>query len=137
VKRQYWGVGEKVTVVLALLALLGATAAGVGPASTASTTPPNFTAQSCTQDNASISASDRTMLHRVLGPSVLFTYDQRMGTTVFYDPVNNVTVYETDLYEDQGFAEWNGDDTILSHGCVPQSASTGGAGAWNGLLSGP
>ena len=29
---------------------------------------------------------------------------------VFYDPVNHATVTETNIYEDYGFAEFNGDD---------------------------
>jgi hypothetical protein len=58
------------------------------------------------------------MLHKALGPSVLLSYDANTGLTVFYDPVNQVTVTETDLYEDFGYAEFNGDDYAVS-GCSP------------------
>jgi hypothetical protein len=35
---------------------------------------------------------------------------------VFYDPVNRATVTETNIYEDYGFAEFNGDDYAVM-GC--------------------
>ncbi len=76
------------------------------------------TLASCTQDNPSISSSTLSSLHRVLGPSVVLSYNSNTGLTVFYDPVNHVTVTETDLYEDYGFADFNGDDYAVS-GCVP------------------
>jgi hypothetical protein len=49
---------------------------------------------------------------------VILSYNSGTGVTVFYDPVNQVTVTETDLYEDYGFAEFNGDDYAVS-GCSP------------------
>ncbi|HYA70113.1 MAG TPA: hypothetical protein VEH28_01920, partial [Thermoplasmata archaeon] len=56
-------------------------------------------------------------LHKLLGPSVILSYDASTGVVVFYDPVNQVTVTESDLYEDYGFAEFNGDDYAVS-GCA-------------------
>jgi NQR2, RnfD, RnfE family len=76
------------------------------------------TTASCTQDNPSIPSSTLSALHKALGPSVILSYDAGTGVTVFYDPVNQVTVTETDLYEDYGFAEFNGDDFTVS-GCSP------------------
>jgi Na+-translocating ferredoxin:NAD+ oxidoreductase RnfD subunit len=73
-------------------------------------------ATSCTSDNPSIPSSTLTALHRVLGPSVILKYDSNTGVVVFYDPTNHVTVTETDLYEDFGYAEFNGDDFAVS-GC--------------------
>ncbi|MCI4331052.1 MAG: RnfABCDGE type electron transport complex subunit D [Thermoplasmata archaeon] len=72
----------------------------------------------CQKDNASIPSSTLSSLHRALGPSVIISYSTSTGVIVFYDPVNGVTVTETDLYEDYGFAEFNGDDYTNS-GCVP------------------
>jgi hypothetical protein len=82
---------------------------------------------SCTQDNASIPGSTLSALHHRLGPSVIFRYDARTGATVFYDPVNHVTVYETDLFEDYGAAEFNGDDTILAQGCSVTGGTSHGS----------
>ena len=70
----------------------------------------------CSADNPSIPASTLSQLHHMLGPSVVRSYDASTGVVVFYDPVNHVTVTETDLYEDYGFAEFNGDDYAVS-GC--------------------
>ena len=64
----------------------------------------------CTIDNPTISSSLATFLHQRLGPSVLLSVDTGTGTVVFYDPANKVTVTETNIYEDYGFAEFNGDD---------------------------
>jgi Na+-translocating ferredoxin:NAD+ oxidoreductase RnfD subunit len=72
----------------------------------------------CQTDNPALSASTVSQLHKLLGPSVILSYDSSTGVVVFYDPVNHVTVTETDLYEDYGFAEFNGDDYAVS-GCVP------------------
>ena len=58
-----------------------------------------------------------TELHKLLGPSVILSYDSSTGVVVFYDPVNYVTVTESDLYEDYGFADFNGDDYAVS-GCA-------------------
>jgi Na+-translocating ferredoxin:NAD+ oxidoreductase RnfD subunit len=71
----------------------------------------------CQTDNPSISATDLAALHKVLGPSVILSYSSSTGVVVFYDPVNQVTVTESDLYEDYGFAEFNGDDYAVS-GCA-------------------
>lgn len=75
-------------------------------------------AAACAKDNASIPSATLQSLHRALGPSVIISFDARSGLTVFYDPVNSVTVTETDLYEDYGSAEFNGDDLAVS-GCSP------------------
>jgi Na+-translocating ferredoxin:NAD+ oxidoreductase RnfD subunit len=77
-----------------------------------------ITAASCQKDNSSIPSATAKMLHNALGPSVLLSYNAGTGLTVFYDPVNQVTVSETDLYEDYGYAEFNGDDYAVS-GCSP------------------
>ena len=77
---------------------------GSAPAGTVTTT------GNCSVDNPSISSSIATFLHQRLGPSVLLSADTGTGTVVFYDPVNKVTVTETNVYEDYGFAEFNGDD---------------------------
>ncbi len=73
---------------------------------------------SCATDNPSIPASTLQALHSALGPSKVLSYDSNTGVVVFYDPVNQVTVTETDLYEDFGYAEFNGDDYAVS-GCHP------------------
>ena len=72
---------------------------------------------SCQSDNPSIPASTLSELHKVLGPAVVLSYNSANGVVVFYDPVNHVTVTESDLYEDYGFAEFNGDDYAVS-GCA-------------------
>ncbi len=77
---------------------------GPTPAGTVSAT------SNCTVDNPSITSDIATFLHQRLGPSVLLSADTGTGTVVFYDPVNKVTVTETNIYEDYGFAEFNGDD---------------------------
>ena len=70
----------------------------------------------CTHDNPAIPASTLSQLHAMLGPSVIRSYNASSGVVVFYDPVNHVTVTETDLFEDYGYAEFNGDDFAVS-GC--------------------
>jgi Na+-translocating ferredoxin:NAD+ oxidoreductase RnfD subunit len=75
----------------------------------------------CGSDNPNIPSSTAAALHKALGPSVLLSYNSNTGVVVFYDPVNGVTVTETDLYEDYGFAEFNGDDGAVS-GCSPSAA---------------
>jgi len=75
------------------------------------------TQAACQTDNPSISSSTLSQLHKVLGPSVILSYNAGTGVVVFYDPVNHVTVTESDLYEDYGFAEFNGDDYAAS-GCA-------------------
>jgi Na+-translocating ferredoxin:NAD+ oxidoreductase RnfD subunit len=71
----------------------------------------------CAKDNPSIPASTLSTLHKMLGPSVILSYDSGTGVVVFYDPINQVTVTETDLYEDYGYADFNGDDYAAS-GCA-------------------
>ncbi len=75
-------------------------------------------AATCQKDNPSISSSTLSMLHNRLGPSNILQYDANTGVVIFFDPVNQVTVTETDLFEDYGFAEFNGDDAAAA-GCVP------------------
>ncbi len=74
-------------------------------------------AANCEKDNPSVPASTLSTLHKMLGPSVILSYNSGTGAVVFYDPVNHVTVTETDLYEDYGYAEFNGDDYAVS-GCA-------------------
>jgi len=71
----------------------------------------------CQTDNPSLPTSTLSQLHNLLGPSVILSYNSGTGVVVFYDPVNQVTVTESDLYEDYGFAEFNGDDYAVS-GCA-------------------
>ena len=71
----------------------------------------------CQNDSSSIPSGTLSELHKLLGPSVILSYDSSTGVVVFYDPVNQVTVTESDLYEDYGFAEFNGDDYAVS-GCA-------------------
>jgi NQR2/RnfD/RnfE family subunit of NADH-ubiquinone oxidoreductase len=72
----------------------------------------------CTADNPSIPTSTLQSLHQALGASVILAYNSGTGVVKFYDPVNHVTVTETDLWEDYGYAEFNGDDYAVS-GCSP------------------
>ena len=76
------------------------------------------TLTNCTHDNPAIPASTLSSLHSMLGPSVILSDNPNTGVVVFYDPVNHVTVTESDLYEDFGYAEFNGDDSAVS-GCHP------------------
>ncbi len=71
---------------------------------------------SCAADNPSVAPDLLTFLHQRLGPSVVLSANPNTGVVVFYDPVNQVTVTETDVYEDFGYAEFNGDDYAIS-GC--------------------
>ncbi|MCI4372450.1 MAG: RnfABCDGE type electron transport complex subunit D [Thermoplasmata archaeon] len=72
----------------------------------------------CSKDGTSIPASTLSSLHQMLGPSVILSDDPNTGVVIFYDPVNHVTVTESDLYEDFGYAEFNGDDYAVN-GCHP------------------
>jgi Na+-translocating ferredoxin:NAD+ oxidoreductase RnfD subunit len=72
----------------------------------------------CLSDSPSVPAATAASLHKALGPSVILGDNTATGVVTFYDPVNGVTVTETDMYEDFGFAEFNGDDYAIS-GCVP------------------
>jgi len=77
----------------------------------------NLTASNnCTTDNPSVPTDVASFLHQRLGPSVILSADTNTGTVVFYDPVNRATVTETNIYEDYGFAEFNGDDYAVM-GC--------------------
>ncbi|MGI0128988.1 MAG: hypothetical protein ACREEC_02365, partial [Thermoplasmata archaeon] len=135
-----WSIGRRVVTGILLLTVVGVVAAVTyAPTATPSVNagvPPPFpgsggggpptgtggtgsrVAASCATDSSAISSGTLHALYRALGPSVILSYDASTGATVFYDPVNSVTVTETDLYEDYGFAEFNGDDFAVS-GCSP------------------
>ncbi|MCI4340545.1 MAG: RnfABCDGE type electron transport complex subunit D, partial [Thermoplasmata archaeon] len=123
-----WSVGRRVGVGLAVFLLVGILAsATTTPSSSQGSllgTHPitggggSVNAAQCQNDNGSVSGSTLQSLHKTLGPSVILSYNPSTNLVVFYDPVNAVTVTETDLYEDYGFAEFNGDD-YTSAGCVP------------------
>ena len=119
-----WSIARRVGVGLAVLILLGAVGS-LGPASHANLLPPGgvgkggtTTTSNCAHDNPAIPAATLSQLHQMLGPSVIRSYNATTGLVVFYDPVNQVTVTETDLFEDYGYAEFNGDDFAVS-GCAP------------------
>jgi Na+-translocating ferredoxin:NAD+ oxidoreductase RnfD subunit len=106
--------------VITIAAVAGIT--GVGHSSTPLFQLPNPGSSgggtaNCARDNPAIPAPTLATLHKVLGPSVILSYDSRTGAVTFYDPVNQVTVTETDLYEDYGYADFNGDDYAVS-GCA-------------------
>lgn len=121
-----WSAARRVAVGTLLLIAVGATAVAVQGSSGTTIQwissggghPPSTGLSSCATDNPSIPTSTASSLHRALGPSTILSYDPSSGVTVFYDPVNQVTVTETDLYEDYGYAEFNGDDQAVA-GCVP------------------
>jgi len=116
-----WSIGRRIAAgLLVLVAVAGV--AGAFPSGHGVALPPGGvgsgggTVGGCTHDNPAIPASTLTQLHKMLGPSVIRSYNAGTGVVVFYDPVNHVTVTETDLYEDYGYAEFNGDDFAVS-GC--------------------
>lgn len=118
---QRWPVGYRVTAGIITVILVGA-AIGVGHVSFAPVVQvqgpgSGASLSGCQSDNPSIPASTLASLHKALGPSVILSYDSSTGVVVFYDPVNHVTVTESDLYEDFGYAEFNGDDYAVS-GCA-------------------
>lgn len=125
--RSEWSIPSRVAVGILVLILL-ATVAGTSttpraPAPVVRVSAPpggsgsgGVTTAFCTTDNPSVPSGTLTSLHHVLGPSVILSYDASSGVVVFYDPVNQVTVTESDLYEDYGFAEFNGDDYAVN-GC--------------------
>ena len=82
----------------------------IGGGSTGNTT-------ACQHDNPTIASGTLSSLHKTLGPSVILSYTPATGIVTFYDPVNQVTVTETDLYEDFGYAEFNSDDGTVP-GCA-------------------
>jgi len=116
-----WSVPRRVfagLVVLVVVAVVASAGSGVRP----NVLPPGgsgtggTTLAGCAHDNPAIPAATLSQLHSMLGPSVIRSYDASTGVVVFYDPVNHVTVTETDLFEDYGYAEFNGDDFAVS-GC--------------------
>ena len=120
-----WTVGYRVAAGIVILIVLVGVAA-VNPVARSNlpvfkVTPPSpgggGLSVSCQSDHPSISPSNLAALHKALGPSVILSYDPANGVVVFYDPVNQVTVTESDLYEDYGFAEFNGDDYAVT-GCA-------------------
>ncbi len=120
-----WSIPRRIGVSLLTLLIVGAVALSLPAASVTSplvSAPPGIgpttTGSGCQTDNPSIPTATLTMLHQRLGPSVILTYNPNTGAVVFYDPVNHVTVSEFDLYEDFGYAEFNGDDYAVQ-GCVP------------------
>jgi len=119
---QDWKVGHRVAAGFLIIVLVGAVALALNtPTSTPfaavrPSTPTGIAASSCLQDNPNIPSDLASFLHDRLGPSVLLSADSNTGTVVFYDPVNEATVTETDMYEDFGYAEFNGDDYVAM-GC--------------------
>ena len=116
-----WSVARRTAVGLAVLVMVMAVGAAA-PSQHVNVLPPGgsgsggTTRTGCTHDNPAIPASTLAQLHQMLGPSVIRSYNSSTGVVVFYDPVNQVTVTETDLFEDYGYAEFNGDDFAVS-GC--------------------
>ncbi len=126
--RPEWNVGYRVAAGLFVFVVVGAFAfASTAPSQTpfatfrpslpASASAGNVTAD-CSKDNPSVSSDVLNFLHQRLGPSVILSTDPNSGTVVFYDPVNHATITETDMYEDFGYAEFNGDDYAVM-GCSP------------------
>ncbi len=125
--RSEWKTPQRVVSGVLVVVVLGAMAAAFAvPTSTPfatvrPTTPiPAGTVaatNNCTADNPSLASDLLTFLHQRLGPSVILSADTSTGTVVFYDPVNKATVTETNIYEDYGFAEFNGDDYAVM-GCA-------------------
>ena len=120
-----WSVPRRIGATLLTFLIVGAVALSL-PAATV-TAPlvsappgvgPTTPSSGCQTDNPSIPAATLSMLHQRLGPSVILSYNPNTGAVVFYDPVNHVTVSEFDLYEDFGYAEFNGDDYAVQ-GCAP------------------
>ena len=126
-RRDRWPVAYRVTAAVFVVTAL-AVVMGVSPGVSSGGLPivrvtapgggSGTSTAACSTDNPSISSSNAAELHKLLGPSVLLSYDPSTGVVVFYDPVNQVTVTESDLYEDYGYAEFNGDDYAVS-GCAP------------------
>ena len=127
-----WSIGPRIAASFLVLVLLGGVLVLAPPGATfgsaglrglppggsggAGSQPP--LTEDCAADNPAIPSSTLSVLHQALGPSVILSYDPSTGETLFYDPVDHVTVTETDLYEDYGYAEFNGDDYAVS-GCHP------------------
>ena len=123
-----WSPSRRATAAVAVIAFVAIAGVGILPGLTSnglgalppgsSTGPGGNGPAACTADNPSIPSATLSELHRLLGPSVILSYSSSSGTVVFYDPVNHVTVTEVDLYEDFGYAEFNGDDYAVA-GCAP------------------
>ncbi len=123
-----WGAGHRVAAASLVFVLVTVMVfASQGPSSTPaavfrpgvpSRPPAGGFVSDCTTDNPSVPPDVLTVLHNRLGASVVLSYDASAGTVVFYDPVNRATITETDLYEDYGYAEFNGDDYVVM-GCSP------------------
>ncbi len=127
-----WGAGQRAASMALVIVLVGAMAfIAAGPSQTpalvfrpgilsgsapASGGGPAYT--DCSKDNPSIDPTTLNSLHSRLGPSVILSVDSNTGTIVFYDPVNKATITETDMFEDYGYAEFNGDDYTVA-GCSP------------------
>ncbi len=119
--RAEWKTPQRVAAGVLIVVVLGGMAFALNPPrvtpyfSAVRTTVPTTAGvvratSNCSVDNPSIPSNLASYLHQALGPSVLLSLDTGTGTVVFYDPVNKVTVTETNIYEDYGFAEFNGDD---------------------------
>ncbi len=125
--RAEWKTPQRVVSGVVVVVLLGGMAMALNAHTTTpfaavrSNLPPlvgNVTAtNNCTTDNPNVPADVASFLHQRLGPSVILSADTGTGTVVFYDPVNRATVTETNIYEDYGFAEFNGDDYAVM-GCA-------------------
>lgn len=127
-----WGIGPRIAASFLVLVLLAGVLVALPPGANSGSgglrgLPPGGSGgagsappltQNCAADNPAIPSSTLSVLHQALGPSVILSYDPSTGVTLFYDPVDHVTVTETDLYEDYGYAEFNGDDYAVA-GCHP------------------
>lgn len=121
VARPRWPVAYRIAAGVLTVVLVGAVAGAghltFGPIVQVQAPGGSGSLSGCQSDNPSIPASTLAALHKALGPSVILSYSSGTGVVVFYDPVNQVTVTESDLYEDFGYAEFNGDDYAVS-GCA-------------------
>lgn len=123
-----WKIGHRIAAGLLVFALLGTMGIALNPPSStpfAAVRPSLPSAGSggsvanlCARDNPSVPSDMLTFLHQRLGPSIILSASPSSGTVIFYDPVNHATVTETDMYEDFGYAEFNGDDSVIM-GCSP------------------
>ena len=124
--RKEWKTPQRVASGILVVVLLGGMALALNaPTATPFTAVrPNLPASvgtviatnNCTTDSPAVPSDVASFLHQRLGPSVILSADTGTGTVVFYDPVNHATITETNIYEDYGFAEFNGDDYAVM-GC--------------------